>query len=286
MIFLLFSTKFTRFSIFTLDLDETDLRTGPRISQIGPQNANLDCNWVPGAMAGGGSSIPAKGRLGSAEKGRGSGVGSPRVPFRGLVVAEEQPAAVLGDADGRWPQGASAPACWPAILHNRQLGRLQRGCGEVEEGSAARFAIGKWSSARGLQWRPVADNTSVWQQCARARRTLPCLNRRRGRPGLSRRRGVPRLQCRGTAASAGARDRRTPTDRRVKRRRGSGGKCGSSTWRGGASRGVRCTDRGSRACLAASRTYNGVRCGARGGRALERGNDVTVRHTSAHCGLP
>jgi hypothetical protein len=80
-------------------------------------------------MAGGGSSIPARGRLSSAGKGWGSGVGSPRVPFRGLLAAEEQPAAVLDDAGGRWPQGASALACWPATLHNRQLGGLQRGCG-------------------------------------------------------------------------------------------------------------------------------------------------------------
>jgi hypothetical protein len=52
----------------------------------------------PGAMAGGGSSILVRGRLGSAGKGRGSGVGSPRVPFRGLLAAEEQPAAVIGGA--------------------------------------------------------------------------------------------------------------------------------------------------------------------------------------------
>jgi hypothetical protein len=114
-----------------LDLGETVLRTGPRISQTGPRDGKLDCNWVPGAMAGGGSSIPARGRLGSAGKGRGSGVGSPRVPFRGLLAAEEQPAAVLGDAGGLWPQGASALAVWPAALRNRQLGRLQQGCGEV-----------------------------------------------------------------------------------------------------------------------------------------------------------
>jgi hypothetical protein len=116
-----------------LDLEETVLRTGPRISQTGPRGGKLDCNWVPGAIAGGGSSIPARGRLGTAGKGRGSGVGSPRVAFRGLLASEEQPAAVLGDADGVWPQGASAPAGWPATLRNRQLGRLQQACGEVEE---------------------------------------------------------------------------------------------------------------------------------------------------------
>jgi hypothetical protein len=96
-----------------------------------PSGRKLDCNWVPDAMAGRGSSIPVRGRIGSAGKGWRSGVGSPRVPFRGLLAAEEQPAAVLGDAGGLWPQGASAPAGWPATLHNRKLGRLQQGCGEV-----------------------------------------------------------------------------------------------------------------------------------------------------------
>jgi hypothetical protein len=56
--------------IFTLDLEETDLQIGSRISQIGPQYANLDCNWVAGAMAGGGSSIPVRARLGSIGKGQ------------------------------------------------------------------------------------------------------------------------------------------------------------------------------------------------------------------------
>jgi hypothetical protein len=55
-----------------LDLEETVLRTGPRISQTGPRDGKLDCNWVHGAMAGGGSSIPTRGRLGSAGKGWGS----------------------------------------------------------------------------------------------------------------------------------------------------------------------------------------------------------------------
>jgi hypothetical protein len=66
---------------------------------------------------------------------RGSGVGSPRVPFRGLVGSEMVPEAIVGSAAGREPQGAPASACWPAMLRNRRPGRLQRGCGEVEEGS-------------------------------------------------------------------------------------------------------------------------------------------------------
>jgi hypothetical protein len=73
MKFLQFSMHFTRLSIFTQDLEETNLQTGPPNSQIGHQDANLDCNWVAGAMAGGGSSIPARGMLDSAGKGRGMG---------------------------------------------------------------------------------------------------------------------------------------------------------------------------------------------------------------------
>jgi hypothetical protein len=84
-----------------LDLEETDLRTSSRISRIGHQDANLDCNWVPGTMTGGGSSISVRGRLGSAGKVRGSGVGW--VPFYGLLAAEEQPVAVLGGAMLRRP---------------------------------------------------------------------------------------------------------------------------------------------------------------------------------------
>jgi hypothetical protein len=73
--FCVFSTIFYEFykiQHLHLDLEETDLRTDPRISQTGPRDENLDCNWVSGAMAGGGSSIPARGRLGSAGKGWGS----------------------------------------------------------------------------------------------------------------------------------------------------------------------------------------------------------------------
>jgi hypothetical protein len=95
---------FTRFSIFTLDLEETDLRTGPRISQIDPQDANLDCNWVPGAMAGGGSLIPVRGRLGSAGKGRGSAQGLTYDRFRGLDGSEAVPAAGLGGTTLRQPR--------------------------------------------------------------------------------------------------------------------------------------------------------------------------------------
>jgi hypothetical protein len=64
--------EFYRIHHLYLDLEETVLRTGPRISHTGPRDEKLDCNWVPDAMAGGGSSIPVRGRLGSTGKGRGS----------------------------------------------------------------------------------------------------------------------------------------------------------------------------------------------------------------------
>jgi hypothetical protein len=73
--FSVFSTIFYEFykiQHLHIDLVETDLRTGPRISQTGPRDENLDCNWVPGAM-------PAEGAQfrrgeGSARSGKGGGV--------------------------------------------------------------------------------------------------------------------------------------------------------------------------------------------------------------------
>jgi hypothetical protein len=68
---------------------ETDLRTDPR-------DQNLDCNWVPGAMAGGGSSIPARGRLGSAGKGRGNAQGLTYDRFVLTDGVGRRPAAACG----------------------------------------------------------------------------------------------------------------------------------------------------------------------------------------------
>jgi hypothetical protein len=146
-------------------------------------------------MAGGGSSIPARGRLGSAAKGRGSGVGSPRVPFSGLLAAEEQPTAVLGNAGGLWPQGASAPAGWPATLRNRQLGRLQLGCGEVEELLAG---------CGGTRWQDLAvgvsmvDDDVVRMQGRPAAAFIAWASRLGFKP--LRRRRYPEHQCPSTAA--------------------------------------------------------------------------------------
>jgi hypothetical protein len=47
-------------------------------------------------MAGGQSSIPTRGGLGLAGKVRGSDVGSPRVPFRGLEGSEKVPLVKFG----------------------------------------------------------------------------------------------------------------------------------------------------------------------------------------------
>jgi hypothetical protein len=98
--------KFYKIQHLHLDLEETDLRTGPRISQTGPWDENLDCNWVPGAMAGGGSSIPARGRLESAGKGWGNAQGLTYDRFRGLDGSEGVPTRGLGGTSLRWPLGA------------------------------------------------------------------------------------------------------------------------------------------------------------------------------------
>jgi hypothetical protein len=193
-----FSTSFYVFHKIQhlhLDLEETVLRTGPRISQTGHRGGKLDCNWVPGAMAGGGSSIPARWRLGSAGKGRGSGVGSPRVPFRGLLTAEEQSAAVLSDAGGLWPQGASAPVCWPATLRNKQLGRLQQGCGEVEELLAGCDGTRRQELAVGAS---MADDDIVRTRGQPTTAFIAWASRLGFKP--SRRRRYPGLQCPSTAA--------------------------------------------------------------------------------------
>jgi hypothetical protein len=107
--------EFYKIQHLHLDLEETNLRTGPRISQIGLRDKNLDCNWVPGAMAGGGSSIPARGRLGSVGKGWGSAQGITYDRFRGLDGSEGVPGRGLGGTSLRWPLRA----------------RLRRSCGEA-----------------------------------------------------------------------------------------------------------------------------------------------------------
>jgi hypothetical protein len=76
--------EFYKIQHLHLDLEETILRTGPRILQTSPRDEKLDCNWVPGSMAGGGSSIPVRGRLGSVGKGRGSAQGAHLRPIPGV----------------------------------------------------------------------------------------------------------------------------------------------------------------------------------------------------------
>jgi hypothetical protein len=113
-----FSTIFYEFykiQHLHLDLEETVLRTGPRISQTSHRDEKVDCNWVPGAMAGGWISNPTRGRLGSAGKGRGSVQGLTYDRFRGLDGFEGVPARGLGGTSLRWPQRA----------------RLRQSCGEA-----------------------------------------------------------------------------------------------------------------------------------------------------------
>jgi hypothetical protein len=192
-------------------------------------------------MASGGSSIPARGRLGSAGKGRGSGVGSPRVPFRGLL------AAVLSDAGGWWPQGASAPVCWPAMLRNRQFGRLQRGCGEVEEGSGSKVCDRKVELGSRAPMA-AANSNGVWRRCAHARGTAAPFIGGKGRNASTL--SLPSQYAAGMAAwhrharSQGGHGR---TSGQWRCCLADEGEC--SVWQGEPSRGARHTDRWSRARL-------------------------------------
>jgi hypothetical protein len=116
--FLWFFYNFIRVFKVSANLEETDLWTDPRISQTGPREENLDCNWVPGAMAGGGSSIPVRGRLGSAGKWRGSAQGLTYDRFRGLDGSEGvwRGGSAVAGSSCRWSfcsGGGEAPAWCP-----------------------------------------------------------------------------------------------------------------------------------------------------------------------------
>jgi hypothetical protein len=93
-------------------------------------------------MAGGGSSIPTRGRLGSTGKGRGSGVGSPRVPFRGLDGAEGVPAMVL----------RGIARCQPRE-------RLFRRGGGTAEAEGSRVSFGGDQERCGAAWTGVERYT-------------------------------------------------------------------------------------------------------------------------------
>jgi hypothetical protein len=146
-------------------------------------------------MAGGGSSIPVMGRLGSVGKGRGSGVGSPRVPFVGCWrrrSSRQRCSATPADC-GR--KELRLRACWPAMLCNRQLGRLQRGCGEVDELLAGCGGTRRQELAVGAS---MADDDVVCTRGRLAAAFIAWASRLSFKP--SRRRRYPGLQCPSTAA--------------------------------------------------------------------------------------
>jgi hypothetical protein len=94
-----------------LNLEDV-LRIGPRILQIGPQDEKLDCNWVPGPMAGGGSSIPVRVRLGSA----GKGWGEARAITWGSIPRVGWGGGVAGGGARRRRRAATASAPTPARI--------------------------------------------------------------------------------------------------------------------------------------------------------------------------
>jgi hypothetical protein len=103
--------------------------------------------------------------------------------------------AVLGDAGGLWSQGASTPAGWQATLHNRQLGRLQQGCGEVEELLAGCGGTRRQELAVGAS---MADDDVVRTRGRPVAAFIAWASRLGFKP-LQRRR-YPGLQCPSTAA--------------------------------------------------------------------------------------
>jgi hypothetical protein len=118
------------------DLEETDLRTDPRISQAGPRDENLDCNWVPEAMAGGGSSIIARGRLGSAGKGWGSVQGVGRLRGRASEGARRHrlPVAAASSPPAKLRRGRAKTRHWRLQGILVKAARVAHGCGKEQEG--------------------------------------------------------------------------------------------------------------------------------------------------------
>jgi hypothetical protein len=215
-VFFWFFYEFYKIQQFHLDLEETVLRTGPRISHTGPRDKKLDCNWVPGAMAGGGSSIPARGRLGSTGKGWGSAHGLTYDRFWGLDGSEGVPAR--GSADGRtgghWSSGSGELSVgereWAArsapVGATGGLGATSRMRRHAEAG--ARRCWPHWHTTDGS--RAVA--------CARMGRQRLLWPGQAGAAPSHRGDGTTRLQCRGTATDLGgpARQRGARTDRWVR----------------------------------------------------------------------
>jgi hypothetical protein len=147
---------FTRFSIFTQDLEEMDLQIGPRNSQIGPKDANLDRNWFPGAMVSGRSSIPVRGRLDSAGKGRGSAQGLTYDGFRGLDSSEGVPGRGLSRTRLRRPLRPVFRRIGGLAWDTRDLGSSRGAVGRPQKVVWVTVWFGRGSSPCGLQRRPVA----------------------------------------------------------------------------------------------------------------------------------
>jgi hypothetical protein len=89
---------FTRFCVLDLGLKIEYSQTGTYFLQTSPWNENCNRNVVPGTMAGRQSLIPARGGLSPTGKVQGRHEGSPRVPFRCLVGAEEWPTTMFDGA--------------------------------------------------------------------------------------------------------------------------------------------------------------------------------------------
>jgi hypothetical protein len=161
-----FSTIFYEFyniQHLHVGLEETVLRTGPQISQTGPRDKKIRLQLVPSTMAGGGSSIPARGRLGSARKGRGSAQGLTYDRFVAEVGVRVAPEAECG--------GGRRRLRWSFCSGELPAEARQRAARAALAGSrAATDSIGlrwSWLEEAAPRRRALAGSTA----CARGRTT-------------------------------------------------------------------------------------------------------------------
>jgi hypothetical protein len=186
-------------------------------------------------MASGGSSIPARGRLGSAGKGRGSAQGLTYDRFRGLDGSEGVPARGLGGTTLWQPLRPVFRQTGLLAWNTSDLGSSRGAVGRPRKVVWLTVWFGRESSSCDLQWRPAAVSARRLCNSSRGEVSLR-LNRRRGRPephgdamsgvnaAVRRRHWQACAWQGGDADGLAGRRRCCPAD-----------ECGSSTWWGGAS---------------------------------------------------
>jgi hypothetical protein len=148
-------------------------------------------------MAGGGSSILVRARLGSAGKGRGSSQGLTYDRFRGLDGSEGMPARALGGTSLRWPLRPLFRRTGRLARDTRDLGSSRDAVGRPRKVLWVTVLFGRGSSPWGVdggRWCPACACTagSLYS------RPAPCLHDE----------GMPGLQCHSMAFGLSRRARK------------------------------------------------------------------------------